>query len=106
MIKIFSPTIAIVCILMLFIAGVTLITRDNTTWAYILLGLAFIYLLLTIFFRSKNREKNSEEKTKKKNTSLRLDKQTLKALKIRAIEQETTVQNLVESLIKDYLSKG
>ena len=48
---------------MLFIAGVTLITRDNTTWAYILLGLAFIYLLLTIFFRSKNREKNSEEKT-------------------------------------------
>lgn len=42
---------------------------------------------------------------KKKNTSLRLNKQTLKALKIRAIEQDTSIQKLVESLIKDYLSK-
>ena len=40
---------------------------------------------------------------KKKNTSLRLDKQTLKALKIRAIEQDTIVQNLIETLIKNYL---
>jgi len=39
----------------------------------------------------------------KKNTSLRLDKQTLKALKIRAIEQDTSIQKLIEKLIKDYL---
>lgn len=47
-------------------------------------------------------QKNSEAK---KNTSLRLDKQTLKALKIHAIEQDTSIQNLIESLIKEYLKK-
>ena len=46
-----------------------------------------------------------KKKPKKKNTSLRLDKQTLKALKIHAIEQDTSVQNLIESLIQDYLEK-
>ena len=43
---------------------------------------------------------------KKKNTSLRLDRQTLKALKIKAIEQDTSIQNLIETLIKNYLTKG
>jgi predicted HicB family RNase H-like nuclease len=41
----------------------------------------------------------------KKNTSLRLDKETLKALKILAIEQETSVQKLIEGLISDYLKQ-
>lgn len=41
----------------------------------------------------------------KKNTSLRLDKKTLKALKIIAIEQDTSVQKLIESLILDYIKK-
>lgn len=40
----------------------------------------------------------------KKNTSLRLDKKTLKALKIRAIEEETSVQKIIEQLIDSYLS--
>ena len=42
----------------------------------------------------------------KKNTSLRLDKKTLKALKIRAIEEDSSVQAIVEKLIRDYLNKG
>lgn len=48
----------------------------------------------------------SEKSDKKKNTSLRLDKHTLKALKIKAIEQDTSVQNLIESLINDYLANS
>ncbi|MCC2596692.1 hypothetical protein LKR43_10105 [Pusillimonas sp. MFBS29] len=39
----------------------------------------------------------------KKNTSLRLEKKTLKALKIRAIEQDTSVQRIIETLIQAYL---
>lgn len=39
----------------------------------------------------------------KKNTSLRLDRKTLKALKIRAIEDDTSVQKIIETLIEDYL---
>lgn len=39
----------------------------------------------------------------KKNTSLRLGTKTLKALKIRAIEEDTSVQKIVERLIDDYL---
>lgn len=49
---------------------------------------------------------SSPEKGKdksKKNTSLRLDKQTLKALKIKAIENDTSIQKLIERLILDYL---
>lgn len=46
-----------------------------------------------------------KDKAGKKNTSLRLDKSTLKALKIRAIEQDTSVQSLIEGLIKEYLKK-
>ena len=53
------------------------------------------------------KDKQASDKGKsKKNTSLRLDKQTLKALKIRAIENDTSVQKLIEKLIKDYLQKG
>lgn len=49
-------------------------------------------------------EAESEKKEKvKKNTSLRLDKKTLKALKILAIEQETSIQKLIETLVKDYI---
>lgn len=50
-----------------------------------------------------NISQTSDNALNKKNTSLRLDKQTLKALKIRAIEQETSIQNLIESLILAYL---
>ena len=42
-------------------------------------------------------------KDSKKNTSLRLEAKTLKALKIRAFEDDTSVQKLVERLIEDYL---
>lgn len=41
----------------------------------------------------------------KKNTSLRLDRKTLKALKIRAIEEETSVQKIIEQLIEAYIRK-
>lgn len=40
----------------------------------------------------------------KKNTSLRLDRKTLKALKIRAIEEDTSVQKIIERLIEEYIS--
>ncbi len=43
-------------------------------------------------------------KISKKNTSLRLDSKTLKALKIRAIEEDTSVQSIVERLIDLYLA--
>lgn len=51
-------------------------------------------------------EKNSvaADGNDKKNTSLRLSKKTLKALKIRAIEEDTSVQNIIEQLIEAYLS--
>lgn len=43
-------------------------------------------------------------KDDKKNTSLRLDNETLKALKIRAIESDSSVQKIIEELIHDYLN--
>ena len=53
-----------------------------------------------------NTTKKSSDKHKgKKNTSLRLDKPTLKALKIHALENDTSIQKLIEKLIKDYLGK-
>lgn len=52
---------------------------------------------------SSDDKKSAKRKTEKKNTSLRLDKKTLKALKIRAIEEEVSVQKLVEKLVIDYL---
>lgn len=39
----------------------------------------------------------------KKNTSLRLGTKTLKALKIRAIEEDTSVQRILEKLVEGYL---
>ena len=41
----------------------------------------------------------------KRNTSLRLEKKTLKALKLRAIEEDTSVQAILEGLIEDYLAR-
>jgi len=41
----------------------------------------------------------------KKNTSLRLENKVLKALKMKALEEETSVQKIMEKLIKDYLKK-
>ena len=46
---------------------------------------------------------HDEVDDKKKNTSLRLSGKTLKALKIRAIEEDTSVQQIVEQLVEDYL---
>ena len=42
----------------------------------------------------------------KKNTSLRLDSKTLKALKIRAIEEDSSIQAIVERLITEYLNNN
>jgi len=50
------------------------------------------------------KENNSSSKTKK-STSLRLEKKTLKSLKIMAIEKETSLQKLIEGLIEDALLK-
>lgn len=41
---------------------------------------------------------------KKKSTSLRLDPKVLKELKIIAVEQETSIQAIIESLIIKYLN--
>lgn len=46
------------------------------------------------------------EKSKKVNTSLRLDRATLKALKQQAIADDTSVQKIVERLIDGYLRKA
>ncbi len=51
--------------------------------------------------KKKNKEKVVAPE--KKNSSFRLDKQTLKALKIAAIEHETSVQNILELLVLDFL---
>lgn len=49
------------------------------------------------------RETLSKSGSDKKNTSLRLDSKTLKALKIQAIEDDTSVQAILELLIVEYL---
>ncbi|WP_282077784.1 hypothetical protein [Epibacterium ulvae] len=50
------------------------------------------------------KDKTSDKKeADKKNTSLRLDRKTLKALKIRAIEEDTSVQKIIERLVVAYL---
>lgn len=48
-------------------------------------------------------KKAEKKKDKRKNTSLRLDDATLKALKIHAIKKDTSIQQIVEKLVKDYL---
>ncbi|MEC9197222.1 MAG: ribbon-helix-helix protein, CopG family [Pseudomonadota bacterium] len=47
-----------------------------------------------------------EGKDKKKNTSLRLEAKTLKALKLRAIEEDSSVQKIIETLVEDYLKRS
>lgn len=44
-------------------------------------------------------------KEKKKSTSLRLDPKVLKELKLLAVEQEKSIQSIIESLVKEYISK-
>ncbi len=46
------------------------------------------------------------EKEKKKSTSLRLDPKVLKNLKLIAIEQETRIQAIVESLVTEYVKRN
>ena len=56
-----------------------------------------------------SKKAGSKEKAKdpkKKNTSLRLDGKMLKALKILAIQNETSVQQILEGLIKDHLASN
>ncbi|WP_424830783.1 hypothetical protein [Ruegeria sp.] len=52
---------------------------------------------------SKDREGGGKPGKGKTNTSLRLEGKTLKALKIRAIEEGTSVQKIVERLVNEYL---
>ncbi len=59
---------------------------------------------VTYFFASPVMAKSSKrEKAPKKNTSLRLDAAMLKQLKRRAVEEETSIQRIIETLIRDYL---
>ncbi len=41
----------------------------------------------------------------KKNTSLRLETKVLKELKMIAIEEDTSVQTIIESLVKEFIRK-
>jgi hypothetical protein len=52
---------------------------------------------------SKKKLKSEDDK---KNTSLRLEKKTLKALKVLAIEEDTSVQKIIEKLVVDFLKKN
>lgn len=52
-----------------------------------------------------SKQKSDKDKNAKKNTSLRLDSKTLKALKIRAIEEDSSVQAVIESLVHLYLNR-
>jgi|GEM_PF-658863 len=56
--------------------------------------------------KKSNSEKDKKVPTAKKNTSLRLEQSMLKQLKIRAIEDDTSVQQLLEMLVTDYLKKS
>jgi hypothetical protein len=51
-------------------------------------------------------KKSKTGKDDKKNTSLRLDPKTLKALKMRALRDDTSVQKIIETLIEDYLGNA
>ena len=53
--------------------------------------------------------KSKDEKSKKderKSYPLRLPKTTLKALKARALEEDSSVQKILERLIESYLAEG
>ncbi len=49
--------------------------------------------------------KKKDKSDEKTNTSLRLNKKMLKALKIMAIQNETSVQKILEELIAKYLEE-
>lgn len=50
-------------------------------------------------------DKSKNEKSgKKKNTSLRLEGKMLKALKILAIQEDTSVQRIIEELVSAHLA--
>ena len=49
---------------------------------------------------------SKQVKVGKKNTSLRLDNKTLKAMKIIAIENDTSVQRIIEELVQKYLAEA
>jgi len=53
-----------------------------------------------------NDNTSGSDKAGKKNTSLRLDNKTLKALKIIAIENDTSVQKIIETLVKKYIDEA
>lgn len=54
----------------------------------------------------KSADKTAGEKSDtKKNTSLRLNSKTLKPLKLRAIEDATSVQKIIETLVEGYLKQ-
>jgi len=55
--------------------------------------------------KSKELKSEKSDKDDKKSFPLRLPKATLKALKVRALENETSVQKIVETLIDSYLTK-
>jgi len=55
--------------------------------------------------KSKEPKNEKSDKDDKKSFPLRLPKATLKALKVRALENETSVQKIVETLIDSYLTK-
>ena len=52
-------------------------------------------LYICIFMSSKPRNK----KSKRKNTSLRLEESVLKKLKIYAVKKDTSVQQIIEDLV-------
>ena len=50
-------------------------------------------------------KKNAKSNDKRKRTSRRLGNETLKALKIHAVRKDSSIQQIVEKLIVDYLKK-
>lgn len=64
------------------------------------------HLKKTPLMSEEEKAETNSKKQDKKNTSLRLDKSTLKALKILAIEEDISVQKLIERLINEYINKS
>jgi len=46
----------------------------------------------------------AKKKKEKKNTSLRLDREMLRSLKRRAVAEDSSVQKIIEKLIREYLN--
>lgn len=53
--------------------------------------------------KTKDAKKDKPGKDKK-NTSLRLDAKTLKALKLKAINEDRSLQQIMEALVQGYLN--